>query len=153
TQCDEAAYMASGKRLTAHGREFAGTFVSMGNPHFVIFTDNCEELDIALYGSVLERDAVFPDRCNIEFASVLPSGGIRCRVWERGSGITLACGTGACATSVAATVTGRGGRSNRIIMDGGTLDINWDETTGHVFMTGGAEDVFDGELTLREQQL
>lgn len=144
---DEAAFGAMGGKLSAGGRDFPGTFVSMGNPHFVTFVDDMKDLDIARYGSVMERDKVFPDRCNIEFAQILPEG-IRTRVWERGSGITLACGTGACATSVAAARTGRSGRKNRILMDGGQLSAEWDEATGHVFMSGGAEDVFDGELLI-----
>ncbi len=148
SQFDSEAYERMGSRLTALGREFPGTYVSMGNPHFVTFVDDIASLDIARYGSVLERDSVFPDRCNIEFAQIMEDGSIRTRVWERGSGITLACGTGACATSVAAAVTGRSQRRNRIVMDGGELTISWDEATGHVFMTGGAEIVFDGEIEI-----
>ncbi|MCD7714186.1 MAG: diaminopimelate epimerase [Prevotella sp.] len=148
SQFDEQAFIAAGSRLTAQGRAFPGTFVSMGNPHFVCFVDDIDSIDIARYGSAMERDKVFPDRCNIEFACMLPNGAIRCRVWERGSGITLACGTGACATSAAATHTGRSGRANTIVMDGGELCIDWDEASGHVFMTGGAEDVFDGEILI-----
>ena len=81
-------------------REFRGTFVSMGNPHFVIFVDNVDEIDVARYGKALEFDSLFPERCNIEFAQILDNGKIRTRVWERGSGITMACGTGACALSL-----------------------------------------------------
>lgn len=131
--------------LHAGGREFTGTFVSMGNPHFVTFVDDIATIDIAAYGSILEHDKIFPDRCNIEFAQVTASGDIRTRVWERGSGITMACGTGACATAVAAALTGRSGRTSRILMDGGTLCIEWREGNGHVYMTGPAEFVFDGE--------
>ena len=132
-------------RLAAGDREFAGTFVSMGNPHFVIFTDEAETLDISRYGSLLERHSMFPQRCNIEFAHITEGGEIRTRVWERGSGITMACGTGACATAVAAALTGRCGRKSSIAMDGGTLDIEWRESDGHVYMTGPAEFVFEGE--------
>lgn len=131
--------------LHAGGREFTGTFVSMGNPHFVTFVDDIATIDISAYGSILEHDKIFPDRCNIEFAQVTASGDIRTRVWERGSGITMACGTGACATAVAAALTGRSGRTSRILMDGGTLCIEWREGNGHVYMTGPAEFVFDGE--------
>lgn len=131
--------------LHAGGREFTGTFVSMGNPHFVTFVDDIATIDIATYGSILEHDKIFPDRCNIEFAQVTAGGDIRTRVWERGSGITMACGTGACATAVAAALTGRSGRTSRILMDGGTLSIEWREDNGHVYMTGPAEFVFDGE--------
>ena len=134
--------------LHAGGAEFAGTFVSMGNPHFVIFVDDVGLTDVARYGGMLERNEAFPDGCNIEFAQVLTGGVIRARVWERGSGITLACGTGACATAVAAALTGRSGRSAEVVMDGGTLGIRWDKDDGHVYMTGGADFVFEGEKAI-----
>lgn len=134
--------------VEADGREFRGTFVSMGNPHFVIFVDDIDEIDVARYGKILEHDPLFPERCNIEFAEVLPSGDIRTRVWERGSGITMACGTGACATAVAAAITGRASRESNIVMDGGTLHIEWSEQDGHVYMTGPAAFAFEGEVAL-----
>ena len=143
-----------------------GVFVSMGNPHYVIFTDNIDQ--VAETGRALECHPAFPQRCNIEFAApllsprggkadslatnnLLPQGGgregaFRVRVWERGSGITQACGTGACATAVAACVTGRAGRTSHIVMDGGTLTIEWREADNHVYMTGPATFVFDGEV-------
>jgi diaminopimelate epimerase len=120
-----------------------GVFVSMGNPHYVIFTDNVDK--VADMGPRLECHEAFPQRCNIEFAKVYPDGSIRTRVWERGSGITMACGTGACATAVAAAMTGRTGRQADIIMDGGNLHIEWKENN-HVFLSGPAEFVFDGEI-------
>ena len=123
-----------------------GVFVSMGNPHYVIFTDDVDQAGIA--GPSLEMHPAFPQRSNIEFACVLGSGEIRTRVWERGSGITMACGTGACATAVAAALTGRCGRRSRIVMDGGALDIEWRESDGHVYMTGPAAFVFDGVAPL-----
>lgn len=132
-------------------KEFRGTFVSMGNPHFVIFVDDISEIDVARYGKILEYDPLFPERCNIEFAEVLPSGAIRTRVWERGSGITMACGTGACATAVAAAITGRASRESDIVMDGGTLHIEWSEQDGHVYMTGPAAFSFEGEVALPEK--
>ena len=151
-----------------------GTFVSMGNPHYVIFTDDVDQ--VGEMGSKLEYHPAFPQRCNIEFATPLscvpsvvsdqrssasPEGDtidqsagtneavgavFRVRVWERGSGITQACGTGACATAVAAALTGRAGRQSQIVMDGGTLSIEWLERDNHVYMTGPAEFVFDGEI-------
>ena len=145
-----------------------GTFVSMGNPHYVIFTDNVDQ--VGETGRILEYHPAFPQRCNIEFATPLSSpkgdtmapsnrtievpsgtveGGLRTRVWERGSGITQACGTGACATAVAACLTGRAGRQSQIVMDGGTLNIEWRESDNHVYMTGPAEFVFDGEIELQ----
>lgn len=120
-------------------------FVSMGNPHYVIFTDKVDMVESK--GKKLEYHAAFPERCNIEFAEMRPNG-IRVRVWERGSGITQACGTGACATAVAACKTGRAGRKNRIIMDGGELEIEWNEADNHVYMTGPAEFVFEGEIEI-----
>ena len=137
--------------VEAGGKEFRGTFVSMGNPHFVIFVDDINQIDVARYGKILEYDPLFPERCNIEFAQMLPSGGIRTRVWERGRGITMACGTGACATAVAAAITGRTGRKSDIVMDGGTLHIEWSEQDGHVYMTGPAAFAFEGEVTLPEE--
>ena len=134
--------------LSASFRKFRGTFVSMGNPHFVTFVDDIDTIDIARYGSEMEHDAAFPQRCNIEFAQVMPDGTIRTRVWERGSGITMACGTGACATAVAAQITGRAQNRSTIKMDGGTLLIEWNAGDGHVYMTGPAEFVFDGEIAL-----
>ncbi len=121
-------------------------FVSMGNPHYVIFTDDVDQ--VGETGSILEHHPAFPQRCNIEFAQVLPDGRIRTRVWERGSGITMACGTGACATAVAACLTKRAGKTSDIVMDGGTLHIEWSESDNHVYMTGPATFVFDGEAEL-----
>ena len=123
-----------------------GTFVSMGNPHYVIFTDNVDQVGDT--GRVLEHHPAFPQRCNIEFARIEDDGTIRTRVWERGSGITQACGTGACATAVAAFITGRAGRQSQIVMDGGTLNIELRESDNHVLMTGPAEFVFDGEIEI-----
>ena len=136
----------SGGILLAEGRRFEGTFVCMGNPHFVTFLNDIDTIDIARYGAVMERDSNFPERCNIEFAQILSDGAIRTRVWERGIGITMACGTGACATAVAAALTGRASRRSEIRMDGGTLQIEWRTTDNHVYMTGPAEIVFDGEI-------
>lgn len=136
----------SGGILMAEGRRFEGTFVCMGNPHFVTFLNDIDTIDIARYGAVMERDSNFPERCNIEFAQILSDGAIRTRVWERGSGITMACGTGACATAVAAALTGRASRRSEIRMDGGTLQIEWRPADNHVYMTGPAEIVFDGEI-------
>ena len=131
-------------------KEFRGTFVSMGNPHFVIFVNDIETIDIARYGKALEHDSLFPQRCNIEFAQVMSDGKIRTRVWERGSGITMACGTGACATAVAAAITGRASRTSDIVMDGGTLHIEWNESDNHVYLSGPSAFAFEGEVELPE---
>lgn len=134
--------------VKADFRSFRGTFVSMGNPHFVTFVDDAEDIDITKYGKVLEKHEAFPQRCNIEFAQLVSSNTVRTRVWERGSGITMACGTGACATAVAAFLTGRTDRQVDIIMDGGTLHIEWRESDNHIYMTGPAEISFEGEIPL-----
>lgn len=125
-----------------------GVFVSMGNPHYVIFTEDVDS--VTEKGKAMEYHPAFPQRCNIEFAHVMEDGSIRTRVWERGSGITQACGTGACATAVAACLTHRAGRESDIVMDGGTLHIEWCETDNHVYMTGPAAFVFDGEIIITE---
>ena len=127
------------------GRLPDGLFVSMGNPHYVVFTDDVDSVETL--GRELEHHTAFPERCNIEFADVRPDG-IRVRVWERGSGITMACGTGACAVCVAAARTGRAGRQSRIIMDGGALGIEWCERDNHVRLTGPAEFAFEGEVEI-----
>ncbi len=123
-----------------------GTFVSMGNPHYIIFTDDIDQVGES--GRILESHPAFPQRCNIEFARIDPDGRIRTRVWERGSGITQACGTGACATAVAACLSHHAARKSHIVMDGGTLHIEWRESDNHVYMTGPAEFVFDGEMEM-----
>ncbi len=127
---------------------FKGTFVCMGNPHCVIFTEDVSALAIDKTGPVLEHHPLFPERANIEFAQRLADNVIRMRVWERGSGITQACGTGACATAVAAVLNGVCGRKSEIRMDGGCLFIEWNEADNHVYMTGPATKVFEGEIDL-----
>ncbi|MCH5178039.1 MAG: diaminopimelate epimerase [Prevotellaceae bacterium] len=131
--------------VQADGRDYIGTFVCMGNPHFVIFVDDIEAIDLTTEGRALETHSIFSQRCNIEFAEVRDSGVIRTRVWERGTGITLACGTGACATAVAAIVTGKAIGRATIAMDGGDLEIEWDGSE-NLYMTGPAATVFDGEI-------
>lgn len=143
--------MTEGEVVATDGKTYTGTFVSMGNPHFVVFVDDATTFDVAGIGPTLEFAPIFPERCNIEFATVGKDGDIRMRVWERGSGITMACGTGACATAVAAALTHRSSRSSNIVMDGGTLHIDWDEATDHVMMTGPATKVFDGEIELNDK--
>ena len=130
---------------------FRSTRVSMGNPHLVIFVEDIKDINLESIGPKLENHPLFPDRINVEFAQVLEDGKIRMRVWERGSGITQACGTGACATAVAAALTGKSGRKTDIIMDGGSLTIEWDEKTDHVWMTGEAVRVFDGEMIINDE--
>lgn len=122
------------------------TAVSMGNPHGVIFVDSIEDVPFEALGPYMERHEMWPDRANIEFAQVLGPELIRMRVWERGTGETLACGTGACATAVAAALTGRTGRDVTLRLRGGDLRIQWADN-GHVLMTGSATEVFEGVYT------
>ena len=125
---------------------FRSTRVSMGNPHLVTFVDDITQINLPENGPELENHHLFPDRTNVEFAQIVCKDTIRMRVWERGSGITQACGTGACATAVAAFIKELTGRKSDIIMDGGTVTIEWDEASGHILMTGPATKVFDGEI-------
>ena len=139
---NERQFIATGEMLPE------GVFVSMGNPHYVIFVDGITTVDVAGEGARLESHPNFPERCNIEFAQVLDKDRIRMRVWERGSGITMACGTGACATAVAAAATKQCQRESQIIMDGGTLNIEWRETNARVYLTGPAAIAFEGDIEL-----
>ena len=122
-------------------------FVSMGNPHCVVFVDDIAAIDVARVGAMGEHLPAFPERCNIEFAQLTGTDELRTRVWERGSGITMACGTGACATAVAAAHVGLTSRESDVVMDGGRLHVRWAEHD-HVMLSGPAEFVFDGEITL-----
>lgn len=130
------------------GKPYAITAVSMGNPHAVIFTDRITDEMVLGEGPVLEKAEIFPRKANIEFARVIDPSTIEMRVWERGTGETLACGTGACATAVAAVLNGLTGRKVDIRLRGGVLSIDWDENTGHVMMTGPAEFICDGVFYL-----
>ena len=128
------------------GRTFAVTPVSMGNPHGVTFLQEpVERFDLGMYGPLMERHPAFPEGINAEFVNVLSRDRLCMRVWERGSGVTLACGTGACAVLAAACLRGLTQRKAQVELDGGELTVEWDEATGHVFMTGPAAFVFDGE--------
>ncbi len=139
--------------LCAGGRAWRVHCVAVGNPHCVLFTHEPPPAgaELAAWGRALGHHPAFPGGINVEFAQVLEEGKIRMRVWERGSGVTRACGTGACATAVAAFLTGRAGRKSIIGMDGGTLTIEWDIATKHVFMTGEATKVFEGEMETDEE--
>lgn len=131
--------------LEADGHAFAAETVSMGNPHAVIFVDDIAAVPLENWGPILEHDKQFPDRCNIEFAEMLSPDRIRMRVWERGCGVTAACGTGSCATLVAAQKCRNAAVKAEIVLDGGSLFIER-EREGHVFMTGSADEIFQGEI-------
>jgi diaminopimelate epimerase len=123
---------------------YRGTAVSMGNPHLVIFVDDVAAIDLRTEGARLEHHELFPNRVNVHFVQVLDSGVLLQRTWERGAGATLACGTGACATAVAAFLTGRASRRSEVRLPGGSLDIEYRDDE-RVLMTGPAETVFEGE--------
>lgn len=127
-----------------------GIFVSMGNPHYVIFVDDIHAIDLEKHGKRLENDAAFPQRCNIEFAQLTATNTLRTRVWERGSGVTMACGTGACSTATAAIRTQRTQREVTIDMDGGTLQVEWKADNNHIYLSGPAAFVFEGTIALPE---
>jgi diaminopimelate epimerase len=137
--------------LTINGREYKITCVSMGNPHAVVFLDGNETLDdlnIELVGPLFENNPLFPRKTNTEFVKVIDKNNLKMRVWERGAGETMACGTGACAVLVASSLTGNSDRQATIHLLGGNLDIRWDEETNHVFMSGPATKVFEGEIEI-----
>ena len=135
--------------IEIEGNTYSVTALSMGNPHAVIFIDE----DLANYpvhkiGPLLEKHPIFPQKANIEFARVITPDQIQMRVWERGAGETLACGTGACATLVAAALAGRSNNIATLQLLGGTLQIEWNKKSNHVYMTGPAVTVYEGEIEL-----
>ncbi|MCM1504720.1 MAG: diaminopimelate epimerase [Muribaculum sp.] len=125
------------------------TAVSMGNPHGVIFVSDPDKVDVHRLGRELETSPIWPDRANIEFAQIMSPRELKMRVWERGSGETMACGTGACATAVAAIITGKTDRRVTVHLRGGDLDIEWNATDNHIYMTGTATEVFEGKYFRR----
>ncbi len=135
------------QEFTVDGQTFRGTAVSMGNPHIVIFVDDMAQVPLAEIGPKIETLPMFPNRTNVEFVQVTGKDELRMRVWERGSGITQACGTGACATAVAACLTGRASNKSIVTMDGGPVSIEWKkEEDKHLFMDGPATTVFEGTV-------
>ncbi len=145
----QSPYMA--RPFTVNGKTWLAHVVSMGNPHNVIFLGDedpaLEDLDLTKIGPDFENDKLFPERVNTEFVRVENVSTVSMRVWERGSGETLACGTGACATAVAAIYTGRTDRTVDVRLKGGTLRINWNADDNHVYMTGPAVTVFEGVIS------
>lgn len=133
------------RTLEILGRSYHLHPVSMGNPHAVTFLDGIDQLDLPAVGPHFENHPSFPNRTNTEFVEVHSPQLLKMRVWERGSGETLACGTGACATLVAAVLEGKAERSATVRLLGGDLFIRWDETDGHIYMTGPAVTVFEGD--------
>lgn len=133
-------------KIKALDRGFLATCVSMGNPHTVIVVEDVEKFDVARYGKEIEKDEKFPNKTNVEFIEVEDRGCIKMRVWERGTGETLACGTGACGSVVAGAINGIINRKANVELLGGNLQIEWKEEDNHVYMTGPAVTVFEGEL-------
>ncbi|MBI4666345.1 MAG: diaminopimelate epimerase [Nitrospinae bacterium] len=131
--------------FTAGGRDYRITTVSMGNPHCVIFTDSVDNVALEQEGPVLENHPDFPKRINVEFVEVVGKDHVKVRVWERGSGVTLACGTGACAVGVASALNGKTGRKVKVDLPGGQLKIEWGKDN-RVLMTGPATEVFRGKM-------
>lgn len=133
--------------LQVEDKDFKFTCVSMGNPHAITFIkDNVKEFDINKYGKIVESDNHFPNKTNVEFINIVDKSNIKMRVWERGAGETLACGTGACASAVAAVLNEFTERKVNVELLGGILEIEWDKENNHVYMTGTATTVFEGEI-------
>ena len=139
---------AIGMPVGVDGKTFFGTAVSMGNPHFVIFVDNVEEIPLEKYGPVIEKHPLFPRKTNVEFVQMLNKYTLRMRVWERGAGVTRACGTGACAAAVAGVINNKTAEKITVKLDGGDLHIEWPHHE-QVLMTGLAQEVFIGEYNER----
>ena len=149
--CSDIPFESQNKKaveecLLVGDKEYRITAVSMGNPHAVIFVDDVEKVDIMKIGRSIEAHERFPEKTNVEFVEVKNTKELKMKVWERGAGITLACGTGACAALVAANLTGRISQGAVVHLDGGDLDIYWDKKTNHVFKTGPATLVFEGRV-------
>lgn len=138
------------EKILVDGMEYAFTGISMGNPHAVLFMDGIDSLDLETIGPKFEHHRRFPDRTNTEFVQVTDRRHVRMRVWERGSGETMACGTGACAVAVASILAGYADDTVDVELLGGTLQIRWDRENDRVFMTGPAVEVFSGEYEEQE---
>ena len=134
-----------GYPMTVDGVSYAMTLVSMGNPHGVCFVENPDTAPVAAHGPLLERHPDFPQKANIEFVQVVDRGHIRLRVWERGTGETLACGTGACASVAACVLNGLCDRQVQVSLPGGELSVVWEESDNHIYLTGPATFVYDGQ--------
>ncbi len=134
--------------ITVRGKEYLLNGVSMGNPHAVIFMEGIDALNLPVIGPDFEHNELFPKRTNTEFVEIIDNEHVKMRVWERGAGETLACGTGACAVLVAGVLSGHLHRKAQVDLLGGTLQIEWNAENNHVFMTGDAVTVFEGEILL-----
>lgn len=137
------------EKITKGGKKYEMTCVSMGNPHVVVFVEDTEQVEIEQTGPLFEQDIQrFPDRINTEFVQVIDNNTIKMRVWERGAGETLACGTGACASAYACMLNGKTGNEVTVKLLGGELKIRYEKESSHIFMTGSAAVVFEGEIDI-----
>ncbi|MCO6429539.1 MAG: diaminopimelate epimerase [Deltaproteobacteria bacterium] len=136
------------EKISLAGQDFTVSCVSMGNPHCVIFVPDVEKVDLLALGPKIENDPFFPKRTNVEFVQVRSPKELVVRVWERGAGATLACGTAACAVIVAASKTGRTDSSATVILPGGSVEVEWDQGRNTVYLTGPAKEVFFGRLRI-----
>ena len=134
--------------LGVAGRSWLATCVSMGNPHCIVFVDDVQSIDLSTIGPQFENHPVFPQRINVEFIEIVTPDYLKMRVWERGVGATLACGTGACASVVAGVLTGKSNRACTVELPGGCLQITWSEESNRLQMTGPAQAVFSGSITV-----
>lgn len=145
---DVEGEMAVKTPIEVLGKKYEMTCVSMGNPHAVIFADGIEDMDLEAVGPYFENHKLFPKRTNTEFVQVIDRDNVDMRVWERGTGETLACGTGSCATAVACVLNGLTNNKINVRLLGGTLEIEWDRENDLVYMTGPATTVFEGEIEI-----
>jgi diaminopimelate epimerase len=136
--------------ITIDGFDLDAAAVSIGNPHCIVFVDDADATLVSFLGPQIERHPLFPDRVNVEFVSTLKPGQLRMRVWERGAGVTRACGTGACASVAASARRGLGPRTSDVLLDGGTLSVEWRTVDDHILLTGSTNFVFAGEIDLAE---
>ena len=135
-------------KLEAYNQNFTFTCVSMGNPHAITFIDNVEKFDVKKFGSIFEVAKAFPKKSNIEFVEIIDKENINMRVWERGSGETMACGTGSCASVVACILNSKTSNKVKVHLLGGELYIEWNKENNHIYMTGPAEIVFEGKIDI-----
>ena len=135
-------------KLEAYNQNFIFTCVSMGNPHAITFIDDVEKFDVKKFGSVFEVAKAFPKKSNIEFVEIIDKENINMRVWERGSGETMACGTGSCASVVACILNNKTSNKVKVHLLGGEIYIEWNKENNHIYMTGPAEIVFEGKIDI-----
>jgi len=148
TTLGAAGIVVVNEPLGVGGQSWLATCVSMGNPHCIVFVEDIQSIDLAAIGPQFEHHPVFPQRTNVEFIQVAAPDYLHMRVWERGAGITLACGTGACAAVVAGVLAGKSSRNCTVELPGGCLQITWSEANDHLYMTGPAEAVFTGSIMI-----